>query len=220
MNEFDVSSGCVRQLPEVAVVHGHDLVAILGKQHDDGVDHVGKSCGGQQLPGRSPELFVEGPNVDSCERLGQPSLSRPAPPHLSDDSGVSERNFAFDLGRLEAGPHRSLVAFQSGQRTAVEHESHADFAGRAGCCGREPRTTVAFCRSARCWATISCAVMSPNSRSKSATAPARSDSLRSRRILSARAALTQALRRHGPSYALVPRRRSSAGQYSSRSNRL
>ena len=114
--------------------------------------------------------------LDPAERLRQTSLARTTSPDLSENASMGERKLARQLSRLEAYPHRSLVPLEGNQRATVEDEAHADCALRETCRPR-PRTTVASARSARRWAAISSALISPNSCSKSATAAASSDSL-------------------------------------------
>lgn len=124
------------------MVHRDDLVAVLRKQHDRGVDHIRQAGGTEQLPCSSSQCFVERPNLDAAQRLGKPGLARSPPPDLTKNSCVGKGQGAFELGGLETDPHRALVPLQRDQRSAVEHDTHADFALRAA--GRRcPRTTVA-----------------------------------------------------------------------------
>ncbi|MDQ1445165.1 MAG: hypothetical protein QOI20_1629 [Acidimicrobiaceae bacterium] len=165
MDQFDVASGRSRKPFEILAVDRHDLVAVGCEQHDAGIDDISQPRGTEEQPSRPAKWLIERADVDSTESLRQPGLTRAAAPHLSKDSGVGQREVSIDLGGLQADPHLAFIALQRDQRAAVEDEAHADFALPAlpAACRRRPRTTVASCRSARLWAAISSALISPNS---------------------------------------------------------
>ncbi|MDQ1437418.1 MAG: hypothetical protein QOK43_1047 [Acidimicrobiaceae bacterium] len=162
MDQFDVASGRSRKPFEILAVDRHDLVAVGCEQHDAGIDDISQPRGTEEQPSRPAKWLIERADVDSTESLRQPGLTRAAAPHLSKDPGVGQREVSIDLGGLQADPHLAFIALQRDQRAAVEDEAHADFVLPAAC-RRRPRTTVASCRSARLWAVISSALISPNS---------------------------------------------------------
>lgn len=152
--------GC--ELFQIIVVDRNDLVAVDSKQYDSSIDDISEPGGAEETAGRPTELLIERSDVDSSKRLRQAGLTRATAPDLSQNSGVRQRKVAVELCALKANPHLPLIALQRYQGSAVENETHADFALR-GECWRRPRTTVASCRSALCWITISSALISPNS---------------------------------------------------------
>lgn len=161
MDQFDVASRRTRELFEILTVDRHDLVAVGCEQHDGGIDNVSEPRGAEEQPSRPANSLVERADVDSTERLRQTGLARAAAPHLSKHSGVGQREVSVELGGLQADPHRAFIALKRNEGAGVENEAHADFALPV-VCRRRPRTTVASCRSARLWALISSALISPN----------------------------------------------------------
>lgn len=91
VDQFDVAPRSGRELFEVVVVHGDDLVAVLREQHDRGIDHIGEAGGVEQAPGRPPQILVQRTDNDARQRLGEPGLASPAPPHLSEHARMGER---------------------------------------------------------------------------------------------------------------------------------
>ena len=162
MNQLDVASGCCRELFEILTVDSHDLVPVGCEQYDAGIDDVSEPSGAEELPGGPTKWLIEGADIDSGERLRQAGLTRAAAPHLSKHPGVGQREVSLELSGLQPDPHLAFIAFQRDEGAAVEDEAHADLGLRVPC-RRLPRTTVAFCRSARLWATISSSLISPNS---------------------------------------------------------
>lgn len=162
MNQFDVASGRGRELFEILTVDRHDLVAVGCKQHNAGIDDVSEPRGTEEQPSRPTKWLIERADIDSTERLRQAGLARSAAPHLSEHSGVGQREVSVELGGLQADPHLAFIALQRDEGAGIENEAHADFALPVAC-RRRPRTTVASCRSARLWAMTSSAPISPNS---------------------------------------------------------
>lgn len=162
MDQFDVTSGRSRELFEILTVVRHDLVAVDCEQHDAGIDDVSEPGCTEEQPSRPTKRLIEGADVDSTECLGQTGLARAAAPHLSKHSGVGHGDVSVELGGLQANPHPAFIALKRDEGAGVEDEAHADFALPVAC-RRRPRTTAASSRSARLWATISSALISPNS---------------------------------------------------------
>lgn len=162
MDQLDVASGCCGKLFKILMVDCHDLVPVGCEQHDAGIDDVGEPDGAEELPSFPTKWLIERADIDSAERLRQAGLTRAAAPHLSKHPGVGQREVSLELSGLQADPHRAFIALERDQGAAVENEGHADFALRVAC-RRPPRTTVASRRSARLWAAISSALISPDS---------------------------------------------------------
>ena len=161
-DELNMSTGHLDQVLKVIRISADDHIAVRRQDHDCRIDHVGCSRSCEELTCGSPELLIEGANLDADERLRETGLAWPTAPHLADDSAVGDRQFACDLRRLEPCPHRTFVPVERDERPGIEHEAHANLELRLR---PPPRTTTACVRSARCWAAISAAVISPNSRS-------------------------------------------------------
>lgn len=162
MDQLDVASRCFCERFEILKVDGHDLVPVTCEQHHAGVDDISQPGSGEELASGPTEWLIERADIDAPDRLRQSGLARAAAPHLPEDSGVGEREIPLEVCGLQTDPHVALVALERDQGTAIQDEAHADFALRVAC-RRRPRTTVALCRSARRWAAISWAVISPNS---------------------------------------------------------
>lgn len=97
MNKLDVSAGGGDHRLEVGPVRCHDVVPILGEQHDGSVDDVCVACPAQEHARRATEIRVEGLNVDAVEGLSQARLARSAPPRLTHYPGVGQRGRACEL---------------------------------------------------------------------------------------------------------------------------
>ncbi len=130
MDQFDVSSGCRRELLKILVVDRHDLVPVGCEQHDSSVDDVSEPGGAEELPSSPTKWLIQRSDIDSSEHLRQACLARAAAPHLSEDPGVGQREVSLELRGLQADPHLAFVALQGDECAAVEHEAHADFALR------------------------------------------------------------------------------------------
>ncbi len=151
MGQLDVSSETCHEFLEVAPVDGHDLVTVDRQENHGRIDDVRQADGTEQLARGSPETVVDGSDVDASERLRQSGLTRAASPNLTEHAGMSDRQFARQLCRLQTRPHRPLVALQCNECSAIEYQGHADVAFRRPASGaRRRRTTTAFSRSSRC----------------------------------------------------------------------
>jgi len=169
MEELDVATGSTRELLEIVLIDGHDVVAVRGEEHERGVDDIGQTGTAEQYTGCAAEVLVDRNDLDTTQRLSKASLACASTPDLSEDSGVGDRHLARDLRRLQPDPHVPIISLESDQGAAIEHDGHAGLApvrrGRrpVGC--RPPRTTTASSRSALRCACSSSLVISPNSAS-------------------------------------------------------
>lgn len=130
MNELHVCAQSRCELLDIDPINRDDLVAVVSEQHYCGVDHIGQSGLSEEHACRPSERLVKGANVDSRKCLGESALSRPTTPDLSENPGVSHGWLSGKLRCLEPNPHLSLIAFEGNQRSAVEDQTHADFALR------------------------------------------------------------------------------------------
>ncbi len=93
-------TGGSRKLFEIVTIDGDDLVPVIREEHDAGVDHVIKAGSGEELTCGSAERFVQSPDLDARERLGEAGLPRATPPHLRENACVGEWEVARRLCRL------------------------------------------------------------------------------------------------------------------------
>ena len=112
VNEFNMASERVREVFEVVVVGGHDVVPVDGEQCDSSVDDVGELGFGEQLPSESANGLIDRSHLDACKRCGESGLAWASSPRLAEYSGVRDREFAFGERGLESDPHRSFVSFE------------------------------------------------------------------------------------------------------------
>lgn len=128
MDQLDVPSRRSRELFEIVTVDRHDLVAVGCEQHDAGIDDVSEPRGAKEQPSRPTKWLIEGADIDSSERLRQTGLAWSAAPHLSEHSGVGQRDVSIELSGLQADPHLAFVALKRDEGAGVEDEAHAGFA--------------------------------------------------------------------------------------------
>ena len=115
-----------REPLQIAVVRRDDHISILREQNNSRIDDVGEARSAQQLTSRPAESLVQRPDVNTRQRLREPSLTWSSTPDLPKDAAMSPRDVAFDLRGLQSDPHRALVPFERNERSAVEHDTHAD----------------------------------------------------------------------------------------------
>ena len=125
--DSQLHTGCVRHLPDMRDIRGHDGVPTAdGAFHHGDVDNVvvaGLSGQHADVPGK---ILTHRLDVTHAQETDQARLPGPSPPRLSQHRGRHRGNHLLGEVAGVQGPHPAVVAFRSDQRARiVGHAAHS-----------------------------------------------------------------------------------------------
>lgn len=125
LDHVDPSVERRHQLGEVTGVGCSDYVIGVGQHRNCRIDRIHQCRPAEKSSRLTAEKIVEGTDLDAVQCPGEQSLpARPSPPDLGNDPAVGPRWRFGAVRRLEATPHRPVVALKRNQGARVENQRH------------------------------------------------------------------------------------------------